>query len=138
MNCETKVHTCFKKNIIPCNKLRSEILALVSRGVPFLRACEIYMIDPITFAQWQSLMEEGHEELIEFAQELLQAETSFELELINTAMKNSSAAAKLLENRFPARWKTYNPDEIEKMSSEELKKFIAESEKILKIEGKKP
>ncbi len=136
-NCQTKLHTCYRDHIVPCEKLRSEILALVGRGIPFIRACEIYLVDPMTFAQWQQLASEGHQELVEWSQEIMQAETSFEIELINTSMKNSSAATRLLENRFPSRWKSYNPDEIERMSPEELQKFIKEGEKILQLEGKK-
>ena len=137
MNCTTKIHTCFKTQTIPCEKLRSEILALVTRGIPFIRACEIYLVDPLTFAQWQSLAADGNQALVEWSQDIMQAETNFEIELINTSMKNSSSATKLLENRFPQRWKSYSPDEIERMDAQELQKFIAEGEKLLQIEGKK-
>lgn len=122
--CSNGLHDCVQLHKRPCPELRKEILELVSEGLPLIRALEIYLIDPFDFGQMRILAEAGDRELREFAQDCMKAEASFEITLIRTAIKNPTAASKLLENRFSSTWKNYTESDIESMSPAELQRFI--------------
>jgi hypothetical protein len=113
----------------PCKDLQDKLLALIQEGIPLVRAMEIYLIDPSDFAEMKILATNGDEELLEFAHRCLLAETSFEISLVRTAIKNPNAAGKLLENRFAHTWKAYTESDIEKMSPKELQQFIENQER---------
>jgi hypothetical protein len=127
--CSDGIHDCIKIHSKPCTELQKNIIDLVSEGVPLVRALEVYLIDPSDFGRMRILAESGDRELMKFAQRCLQAEISFEISLVRTAIKNPNAAAKLLENRFSSTWKNYTESDIEKMSASELQRFIESQEK---------
>lgn len=127
--CYDDLHDCVKIHSRPCEELQKNIISLISEGLPLVRALEIYLIDPSDFGRMRVLAESGDRELMKFAQKCLQAEASFEITLIRTAMKNPNASGKLLENRFSDTWKNYEPSDIEKMSAPELQRFIDSQEK---------
>lgn len=127
--CGGVLHNCVSINKKPCRDLQEKLLALIQEGIPLVRALEIYLIDPHDFAAMKMMATEGDEELLEFAHRCLLAETSFEISLVRTAIKNPNAAGKLLENRFAQTWKSYTESDIEKMSPQELQQFIENQEK---------
>lgn len=126
--CNHPLHYCISLNDRPCNELREGILNLVSKGIPLLRALEIYLVTPEDFAKLKMLASAGDEDLLKFAHEILVSETNFELTLLEIATKNSNAAAKLLGARFPQRWDEKKESDLEKMSIEELQRFIEQNE----------
>jgi len=127
--CNGVLHNCVSIYKKPCKDLQDKLLALIQEGIPLVRAMEIYLIDPSDFAEMKILATNGDEELLEFAHRCLLAETSFEISLVRTAIKNPNAAGKLLENRFSHTWKSYTESDIEKMSPKELQQFIENQER---------
>lgn len=125
--CQT-VHNCVSIYGKPCSRLQEEIITLVTQGIPLLRALEVYLILPEDFAKMKVLAEGGDTDLLEFAHKCMLAETSFQIALIQTAMKSPSSSARLLEGRFPQTWKNYTESDLEKMSPEELQRFIEANE----------
>lgn len=126
--CQHPLHHCIALNGRPCRELRDGVINLVARGLPLLRVLEIYLISPEEFAQLKMAASKGDEDLLAFAHEILKAETNFELTLLEIATKNSNAAAKLLGARFPERWSEHKESDLEKMSIEELQRFIEQNE----------
>lgn len=126
--CQHPLHNCISLNGRPCKELRDGIINIVSKGIPLLRALEIYLVSPEEFAKLKMAASLGDEDLLKFAHDLLVSETNFELTLLEIATKNSNAAAKLLGARFPERWNEKKESDLEKMSIEELQKFIEQNE----------
>jgi hypothetical protein len=127
--CSGVLHNCVSVYKKPCKELQEKLVALIQEGIPLIRAMEIYLIDPSDFAAMKVLATNGDEELLAFAHRCLLAETSFEITLVRTAIKNPNAAAKLLENRFAHTWKSYSESDIEKMNPKELQQFIDNQER---------
>lgn len=127
--CRGTLHNCVKIHSRPCNELQERLIELISEGIPLIRALEVYLIDPSDFGRMRVLAENGDVELMEFAHKCLAAEVSFEISLVRIAIKNPTAASKLLENRFGETWKNYEASDIEKMNPRELEKFIEMQEK---------
>lgn len=123
------LHNCVSIYGKPCSQLQENILTLLSQGIPMIRAFEIYLIAPSDFAKMRVLAESGDEELLEFSHKCQLAETAFEISLIQNAMRNPNAAAKLLENRFSQTWKNYTESDLEKMTPKQLEEFINAAEK---------
>ena len=127
--CRGVLHNCVKIHSKPCRELKDRVIELIAEGIPLVRALEVYLIDPADFGKMRVMAEAGDEELLEFAQNCLKAEVSFEINLVRIATKNPNAAAKLLENRFSDTWKNYEASDIEKMNPAELERFIENQEK---------